>query len=175
MPEGRHGRSDKYRGDYERSETYVLPPERGGALLGKYRGDYERNPVYMENLLAKGKGVVPPSHEYTTLAPTTRQPPQQYVTTLTHPSDCPVSQHPYRDQSLSGGAPPYSQHSLGDDAIQQQAPVNLPHPSSPLTLPFPTSQSSDRPHPSPLYPPHDQSHPNLSPTNQSSTSSPTQP
>lgn len=90
------GSGGKYRGDYERCETYVLPPKGGVASrymlgAGKYRGDYERNPVYIANLLAAGSGVaaslVPPSHEYTPLAATTRQPPQPYVTTLTqHPS-----------------------------------------------------------------------------------------
>ena len=173
LPEEGRGRTDKYRGEYERSETYVLPPEGGGSsryLLGKYRGDYERNPVYMENLLAAGKGVVPPSHEYTTLAATTRQAPQPYVTTLTQQPDRTGSPHSnYGDQPPSlGGAladPPHSKHSQIQQPLGRNSPgmEDSPHPPSTLTQLFPTTPSSDKPHPPCPYPLHNS-------TNQSSTS-----
>ena len=88
--ESRHAatRRDKYRGDYERCETYVFPPqtsfgikrhEEGNAemplLDSKYSGNYERDPTYMKHL----KSAVPPTHEYTTLEPTTRESPQHYA------------------------------------------------------------------------------------------------
>lgn len=82
-------RTDKYRGEYERCDTYVYPPcsssnrgegqaeGRGAIMDSKYRGNYERNPIYMENLL---KAAEPASHQYTTLQQTTREVPQQYAT-----------------------------------------------------------------------------------------------
>ena len=73
----RDSRTDKYRGDYERCQTYVLPPHCAQSvrcmddpadLPVKYRGDYERNPVYMERLLQNAA-----AHQDTARQDTARQ------------------------------------------------------------------------------------------------------
>lgn len=116
-------RTDKYRGNYERCETYILPPlkpavrmngemEDGDAsghassrcrdvLVSKYAGNYERDPIYMHNLLQTSLTDTS-SHGYTTLEPTSIQPLQPYAATLTHNSpDC----KPLPHKPAGGGQP----------------------------------------------------------------------
>lgn len=102
---GRELRTDKYRGDYDRCETYTFPPSlqlgckagEGGSrscdpstgitwFRGKYVGNYERDPVYMKKLnhhFFPGADPGTSEHPYTTLETTTRQPLLPY-SAITH-------------------------------------------------------------------------------------------
>ena len=97
------GRTDKYRGDYDRCETYDFPPvhsvagggsscnppmgeksqdSHGVGLDKKYSGNYERDPIYMEKLKQIGPAA-PAAGMYTTLEASTRQAVQPYSSTVT--------------------------------------------------------------------------------------------
>lgn len=101
-------RFNKYRGNYERSEDYILPPLQNGEIKTKdytlepdpnYMGAYERHPNYIPPLVRRpskskvqilSKDAAGPSltidvtpsflpHEYTSLADVTKDPPRQYA------------------------------------------------------------------------------------------------
>ena len=105
----------KYLGDYERNPNYIPPPLRnrstkirGSKLEHRYVGDYERDPLYMANKLAGNSEysapypagdqtwaeLVPPHipSEYTALEEAMKDPPQQYATLTSEPSDPPTNE-----------------------------------------------------------------------------------